>query len=41
MEILFNNSNKEFWSKKEIKKLTKDNSLKKKIINFKMKLFHL
>jgi len=40
MNILFNNNNKEFWTKKELKKLKDNTNLKEKIIRIKKKIFN-
>jgi len=40
MNTLFNNNNKEFWTKKELKKLKDNTNLKEKIIRIKKKIFN-
>lgn len=40
MNILFNNNNKEFWTKKELKKLKENSNLIEKIIKLKKKIFN-
>lgn len=40
MNILFKDNDKEFWTKKELKKLKNNTNLKEKIIKLKNKIFN-
>lgn len=40
MNTLFKDNNKEFWTKKELKKLKDNTNLKEKLIKLKKKIFN-